>query len=78
MIMGLSGSGKSTLLRCINRLVRPTVGEVIVNGRDISKASDKELLQIRRKELAMVFQSFGLCLTVLFSITLLLALNFRV
>lgn len=60
VIMGLSGSGKSTLLRCINRLVRPTVGEVIVNGTDISKASDKELLKIRRKELAMVFQGFGL------------------
>lgn len=60
VIMGLSGSGKSTLLRCINRLIRPTFGEVILSGRDISKVSDKELLQIRRKELAMVFQNFGL------------------
>lgn len=60
VIMGLSGSGKSTLLRCINRLIRPTSGEVVINGVDISKASDKELLQVRRKELAMVFQNFGL------------------
>lgn len=60
MIMGLSGSGKSTLLRCINRLIRPTTGQVLVNGVDISKISEKELLQVRRKELAMVFQNFGL------------------
>lgn len=60
VIMGLSGSGKSTLLRCINRLIRPTSGEVVINDVDISKVSDKELLQIRRKELAMVFQNFGL------------------
>ena len=60
VIMGLSGSGKSTLLRCINRLIRPTSGEIIINETDISKASKQELLQIRRKELAMVFQHFGL------------------
>ena len=60
VIMGLSGSGKSTLLRCINRLIRPTTGQVLVNGVDISKISEKELLQVRRKELAMVFQNFGL------------------
>ncbi len=60
VIMGLSGSGKSTLLRCINRLIKPTQGEVIINGRDIALVSDKELLDIRRKELAMVFQHFGL------------------
>ena len=60
VIMGLSGSGKSTLLRCINRLIKPTSGEVVINGTDIAKVSDKELLQIRRKELAMVFQNFGL------------------
>ena len=52
VIMGLSGSGKSTLLRCINRLIRPTTGQVLVNGVDISKISEKEL--------AMVFQNFGL------------------
>lgn len=60
VIMGLSGSGKSTLLRCINRLIKPTIGEVIINGKDISKITDKELLEVRRKELAMVFQNFGL------------------
>lgn len=60
VIMGLSGSGKSTLLRCINRLKRPTSGEIIINGKDIAKATDKELREIRRKELSMVFQNFGL------------------
>lgn len=60
VIMGLSGSGKSTLLRCLNRLNTPTSGEIIINGKDISKVSKKELQQIRRKVLAMVFQNFGL------------------
>ena len=60
VIMGLSGSGKSTLLRCINRLIRPTKGEVVINGMDIANISDKSLLNIRRKTLAMVFQDFGL------------------
>ncbi|WP_018109135.1 quaternary amine ABC transporter ATP-binding protein [Bacteroides propionicifaciens] len=60
VIMGLSGSGKSSLLRCINRLVDPTHGEVVINGTDISKANDKQLLEVRRKVMAMVFQNFGL------------------
>lgn len=60
VIMGLSGSGKSTLLRCINRLIDPTQGEIIINDIDVSKLSDKELLDIRRQVLAMVFQNFGL------------------
>lgn len=60
VIMGLSGSGKSSLLRCINKLVKPTRGQVLINGRDIVKANEKELMDIRRKELAMVFQHFGL------------------
>lgn len=60
VIMGLSGSGKSTLLRCINRLNEPSMGEIRLDGVDITRSSDKELLQIRRKELAMVFQHFGL------------------
>ncbi len=60
VIMGLSGSGKSSLLRCLNKLVKPTSGEVLINGRDIVKANEKELMEIRRKELAMVFQHFGL------------------
>ena len=60
VIMGLSGSGKSTLLRCINRLIKPTKGQVLINGTDITAASDKELLEMRRREIAMVFQNFGL------------------
>ena len=60
VIMGLSGSGKSTLVRCINRLNEPSMGEIWLSGRNITSLSDKELLQRRRKEMAMVFQHFGL------------------
>ena len=60
VIMGLSGSGKSTLVRCINRLNEPSMGEIWLSGRNITSLSGKELLQIRRKEMAMVFQHFGL------------------
>ena len=60
VIMGLSGSGKSTLVHCINRLNEPSMGEIWLSGRNITSLSDKELLQIRRKEMAMVFQHFGL------------------
>ncbi len=60
VIMGLSGSGKSTLLRCINRLINPTEGSILVNEQDITRLSDKELLNIRRKEFSMVFQKFAL------------------
>lgn len=60
VIIGLSGSGKSTLVRCINRLNEPSMGEIWLSGRNITSLSDKELLQIRRKEMAMVFQHFGL------------------
>jgi phosphonate transport system ATP-binding protein len=58
-VIGLSGSGKSTLLRCINRLVEPTEGEIVWNGVDITKASQDEMLRIRRK-IGMVFQHFNL------------------
>lgn len=58
-IIGLSGSGKSTLLRCINRLVEPTEGEIIWDDEDITKASQDELLHIRRR-IGMVFQHFNL------------------
>jgi len=58
-IIGLSGSGKSTLLRCINRLVEPTEGEIIWDDEDITKASQDELLRIRRR-IGMVFQHFNL------------------
>lgn len=58
--MGLSGSGKSTLLRCINRLIKPTKGQILINGKNITTMSDKELLDMRRHEISMVFQNFGL------------------
>lgn len=60
VIMGLSGSGKSSLLRCFNRLNEPTTGDIIMSGKNISKASVKDLMEIRRHDLAMVFQHFGL------------------
>ncbi|AIM38493.1 ABC transporter ATP-binding protein [Sphingobacterium sp. ML3W] len=60
VIMGLSGSGKSTLLRCLNRLNEPTMGKVFINDDDITSKNNKELLQVRRTEMSMVFQKFGL------------------
>lgn len=60
VIMGLSGSGKSTLVRLLNRLIEPSFGEVILDGINITKLSDKELIEIRRNKLSMVFQSFAL------------------
>lgn len=60
VIMGLSGSGKSSLLRCINRLNKPTFGAITINGKNIATMTDEELREVRRKELAMVFQHFGL------------------
>ncbi len=60
VIMGLSGSGKSTIIRCLSRLVEPTVGEVIYDGRDLLKCNARELIEIRRRDIGMVFQSFGL------------------
>ena len=60
VIMGLSGSGKSTLVRLLNRLMEPTAGHVLVDGRDIAAMNDAELLALRRKDMSMVFQSFAL------------------
>ncbi|TIX85146.1 MAG: ATP-binding cassette domain-containing protein, partial [Mesorhizobium sp.] len=60
VIMGLSGSGKSTMLRCINRLIDPTAGQILVNGQDITKANKKELRHIRSTMIGMVFQHFSL------------------
>jgi glycine betaine/proline transport system ATP-binding protein len=60
VVMGLSGSGKSTLVRCLTRLIEPTSGEVVIDGRDITKASESELRDLRRKHTSMVFQHFGL------------------
>ena len=60
VLMGLSGSGKSTLIRLLNRLVEPTAGEVLLDGRDVAKLDEKSLINLRRKDMAMVFQSFAL------------------
>ncbi|ERJ10978.1 quaternary amine ABC transporter ATP-binding protein [Haloplasma contractile] len=60
VIMGLSGSGKSTLVRCLNKLIEPTSGEILLEGEDISKVDDERLLEIRRQKVSMVFQRFGL------------------
>jgi len=50
VLMGLSGCGKSTLLRCLNRLVDPTAGEIIINGKDIAQMSDEEIRQFRTNQ----------------------------
>jgi len=60
VVMGLSGSGKSTLVRLITRLIEPTSGTVVLNGEDITKMNDDSLREIRRKNVSMVFQHFGL------------------
>lgn len=60
VVMGLSGSGKSTLIRCLNRLIDPTYGQVIVNGKDITKLDKQGLQTLRREKISMVFQSFAI------------------
>lgn len=60
VIMGLSGSGKSTLIRLINRLIEPTSGNIYIDQDNISKMTKKELREIRRTKINMVFQNFGL------------------
>jgi glycine betaine/proline transport system ATP-binding protein len=60
MIMGLSGSGKSTLARCVNRLIEPTSGRILLDGEDIVKASPQRLRELRRTRMSMVFQHFAL------------------
>jgi glycine betaine/proline transport system ATP-binding protein len=60
VVMGLSGSGKSTLVRTLVRLIEPSYGQIIVDGDDILKYSQKELVEFRRRKTAMVFQHFGL------------------
>ena len=60
VIMGLSGSGKSTLIRCLTRLIEPSAGQVIFDGTDLLAASSRQLTEIRRKKMGMVFQHFGL------------------
>jgi glycine betaine/proline transport system ATP-binding protein len=60
IIMGLSGSGKSTLIRALTRLNDPTAGKIILDGDDFSKATSRELIELRRHKMGMVFQHFGL------------------
>ncbi|WP_211247926.1 quaternary amine ABC transporter ATP-binding protein [Cryptosporangium arvum] len=60
VVMGLSGSGKSTLVRCLTRLIEPTAGEVLIQGRNIREADEKALRELRRHQVSMVFQHFGL------------------
>jgi glycine betaine/proline transport system ATP-binding protein len=60
VVMGLSGSGKSTLIRCMSRLIEPTDGTLSVDGTDVMSMDDKELLDLRRHKMSMVFQHFGL------------------
>jgi glycine betaine/proline transport system ATP-binding protein len=60
VIMGLSGSGKSTLVRLLNRLIEPTSGQIIIDDIDVTNLNHKELINIRRKKISMVFQSFAL------------------
>ncbi|RLQ94084.1 phosphonate ABC transporter ATP-binding protein [Falsibacillus albus] len=59
VIVGLSGAGKSTMLRSINRLHDISKGEIIINGKSITKAKGKDLLRIRR-DIGMIFQNFNL------------------
>ncbi|HEL0579596.1 TPA: glycine betaine/L-proline ABC transporter ATP-binding protein [Streptococcus equi subsp. zooepidemicus] len=60
VIMGLSGSGKSTLVRMLNRLIEPSAGSILLEGKDISKMSVDQLREVRRHDMNMVFQSFAL------------------
>ena len=60
IIMGLSGSGKSTLLRCMTRLIEPSAGAIYFDSQDLMKASEKELIDLRRHKMGMVFQHFAL------------------
>ncbi len=59
VIIGLSGSGKSTLLRCTNRLIDPTAGQIVWDGKDIAALNNRELRPVRRR-IGMVFQHFNL------------------
>jgi len=60
VVMGLSGSGKSTLIRHLNRLIEPTVGEIIVQGEDVMGLSENGLRRARQEKMSMVFQKFAL------------------
>jgi putative ABC transport system ATP-binding protein len=59
-VRGRSGAGKTTLLNLIGGLDKPTTGRIVVAGRDVTAASEKDLLELRRDTIGFVFQSFGL------------------
>ena len=60
VVMGLSGSGKSTLVRCLSRLIESTAGSITVEGQDLLGLGEKELIELRRSKMGMVFQNFAL------------------
>lgn len=60
VVMGLSGSGKSTLLRCISRLTDTTAGDIFIDGQDLVAMNAKQLIELRRNKMGMVFQNFAL------------------
>ena len=60
VVMGLSGSGKSTLLRCISRLTDATGGKIFIEGQDLLAMNERQLIELRRNKMGMVFQSFAL------------------
>ena len=60
VIMGLSGSGKSTLVRCLIRLIESTQGKVLFDGEDVLEYNSEQLMEFRRRKIAMVFQHYGL------------------
>ncbi|MCC6076009.1 glycine betaine/L-proline ABC transporter ATP-binding protein [Pseudomonas sp. GCM10022188] len=60
VLMGLSGSGKSTLIRLINRLIEPSAGDVYIDGQNVARLPQSQLIDLRRRDMSMVFQSFAL------------------
>ena len=60
VVMGLSGSGKSTLVRCLVRLIEPTAGAIEIDGDDVIRYGERQLIDLRRTKTAMVFQHYGL------------------
>ncbi len=60
VVIGLSGSGKSTLLRCINGLLMPTSGSILVDGKAVEELNDQDLRKLRGEKISMVFQHFAL------------------
>ena len=60
VVMGLSGSGKSTLIRTINRLIEPSDGKIFIDGTEVTALNKKQLRELRRRRIGMVFQQFAL------------------